>query len=280
MKSKGVWITGASSGIGEALAHELHARGARLVLSAPDPEATRRVAHETGAHALPFDLTRPESFEAIVDEAWEVLGGVDVMVHNAGVAHRDFVRDTPVEVDRRLMEINYFGPVALTKLLLPRMRAAGAGHFAVVSSLSGKYGVPQSSGYCGAKHALHGFFEALRAEEADHGIAVTMLIPGFVNTEITRHALTGRGDEFGQMLDVQAHGISPEECARGIADAIEEQREEVVIGHSEVLTVYLARMWPWAVRRLIRNHPVRRIREAEEAVLKLLHMGPAEEHGS
>ena len=277
MKAKGVWVTGASSGIGAALARELVSRGAWVVLSAPPSHELEQVAEETGGHALPLDLTEPDTFDAAVEEAWDVLGGVDVMVHNAGVAHRDLVRNTGTDVDRRLMEINYLGPVHLTKLLLPRMLEQGHGQFGVMSSLSGKYGVPRTSAYAAAKHALHGFFETLRAEEAENGIDVTMLIPGFVNTEITRHALTGQGEEYGEMLRVQSEGITPEWCAERIADALESEREEVLIGSMEVLSVYVSRLWPWAWRRLIRNHPMRHIREAEEAVHRLFSAGESEE---
>lgn len=272
MKGQRVWLTGASSGIGAALARELSRRGASLILSAPDVRNLQSVAAECpDSRILPLDLLDAGSFAGAVDEAWEAFGGVDVMIHNAGVAHRDLVRNTPIEIDRRLMQINYFGPVELTKLLLPRMLAAGGGRFVVTSSLSGKYGVPRTSAYAAAKHALHGFFDTLRTEEHPNGIAVTIVIPGFVATDITRHAATGTGAEFGRSLEVQQQGISAETCATAVADAIEHDREEVLIGGSEILSVYVDRLSPWLWRRIIRNHPMRHLRELSSFVRAPFH---------
>ena len=191
-----VWITGASSGIGEALARVLDRRGARLVLSARRSERLEAVkaslTRPQEHRVLPLDVTATDRAAEHVAEA--LTGGpVDVLVHGAGISQRSRAAETELAVDRRLMEVNFFGAVALTKAVLPSMLDRGAGHFVVVSSLVGKISTPLRSGYSASKHALHGFFDAVRAELYERGIRVTLACPGFIRTEITLHALTGDG---------------------------------------------------------------------------------------
>ena len=252
-----VWVTGASSGIGEALARELAQRGATLILSSRRGEALDAVRRDCerpdGHFVLPLDLGDPPSLEYAVERALDRFGHVDVMVHNGGVSQRALARDTELAVDRRLMEVDYFGAVALTKALLPSMRQRGSGRFVVVSSLVGKIGTPLRSGYSAAKHALHGFFDSLAAEEHDAGIRVTMVCPGFIRTEVSRHALTGDGSEQRKMDDAQAHGMSPEECARRIVRAIERGGREVLVAGKERFAVHLHRFFPGLFARVVRK---------------------------
>lgn len=256
---KRVWITGASSGIGEAVARVLDRRGARLVLSARRLERlqavcaslTRPDAHEIRA----LDVTETERADEHARAAL-AEGPVDVLIHAAGVTQRSRVEDTELSVDRRLMEVNYFGVVALTKAVLPSMLERGSGHFVVVSSLVGKITTPKRSGYSASKHALHGFFDALRAELHDDGIRVTLACPGFVRTEITLHALTGDGSEQGTMDDAQEHGMAPEVCAERIVRAAENGKREVLIGGKEVWAVRLHRFFPGLFHRMIRTAKV------------------------
>lgn len=175
------------------------------------------------------------------------------MIHNGGVSQRSLARDTTLEVDRKIMETDYFGAVTLTKALLPSMRERGRGRFVVISSLVGKIGSPMRSGYAAAKHALHGFFESLRAEEHDAGIRVTMVCPGFVRTDVSVNALTGDGRPQGTMDRGQARGMSSDECARRIADAVRNDRDEIVIGGKERFAVLLWRLLPSAYRRVVRR---------------------------
>jgi short-subunit dehydrogenase len=258
---KVVWITGASSGIGQALAFACHDAGAKLIISArqrEDLEEFKRVCGDgEHIHLLPFDLAEPDVLAAYAERALQIYGHVDYMIHNAGVALRDRVADTSLEVDRQIMQINYFAPVALTKTLLPSMLERSSGCFVVVSSLSGKYGGPQYSSYAASKHALHGFFESLRAEVHEANIQITIVIPGFIRTHIARAAITGGGGTYGKTLDVHERGMIPRTCANRILSAVERRKEEALIGGVEIFSVYLKRFLPSVLSKVMRNHPVR-----------------------
>jgi short-subunit dehydrogenase len=210
---------------------------------------------------LPLDLSGAETLEQKASEARRFFGRVDVMVHNGGVSHQDLVTNTSLAVDRTIMETNYFGTVALTKALLPPMLAEGKGHFVVVGSLSGKFGVPRLSAYSASKHALHGFFESLRAEVAGKGIRITIVIPGIIRTPITVNALTGDGTPHGKMTELHEKGMSPEACAERIIRAVAREQDEALIGGKETLTVMFHRLFPGLFVRVIRNHPVKRWRK-------------------
>lgn len=256
-----VWITGASSGIGEALAHELAGRGARLVLSARREAELLRVRQglpRADEHVVvPLDLADPATLQAAARRVEAEVGPVDVLVHNGGISQRSLAVDTSLDVDRKILEVDYLGVVALTKAVLPSMLGKGGGRFVVVSSLVGYVATPYRSSYSAAKHALHGFFEALRAELYDRGIRVTMICPGFVKTQVSINALTGDGSPLGTMDDAQAGGMSADECARRIARAIEQGKDEVLIGGKERFAVYLRRFLPAVYRRMVRRVSVR-----------------------
>jgi len=252
-----VWVTGASSGIGEALARRFARRGARVILSSRREdrlEAVRRTCDSPDHHVvLPLDLGRPETLGDAAREALERCGRVDVMVHNGGVSQRALAEDTSLDVDRRMLEVDYLGPVALTKALLPSMLERESGRFVVVSSLVGKIGTPLRSSYSAAKHALHGFFDSLRAEVHDRGVRVTLVCPGFIHTELSLHALTGDGEPQGKMDRAQAHGMSADACAARIARALDRGEDEVLVGGREVWAVRLERFFPGLFRRVIRR---------------------------
>ena len=254
---KVVWITGASSGIGEALAYSLARRGARLILSARGEDRLREVQaacdHPEAHFVLPLDLAAPATLGPAVEQALAVAGRIDVLVHGGGVSQRSLVKDTAVEVDRLLFETNFFGAVGLTKAVLPSMLARRAGHFVVISSLVGKLGTPLRSGYSASKHALHGFFDSLRAELWRDGIQVTLICPGFIRTAITLNALTADGTPQGTMDRAQAHGMAPADCAERIVRAVERGRDEVLIGGRERFAVYLKRFLPGLFNRVIRK---------------------------
>ncbi len=259
---KVIWITGASSGIGEALAMTFAAAGARLVLSARREGELQRVAGQTGLPGeqlmiLPMDMRQSETFPYQVAMVKKKFGRVDVMVHNAGISQRSLARETLVDVDRKLMEVNYFGPVALTKALLPLMTAQGGGQLVVVSSLVGYFGTPMRSAYAASKHALHGFFEALRAEENANRIAVTIICPGYIRTSISVNALNEKGEKHNKMDEDQENGISPEECAGKILKAIAAGKQEALIGGREVMGVYLKRFVPGVFSRMIKGYNIK-----------------------
>ena len=270
-ESKVVWLTGASSGIGEAMAIALSSRGYRLILSARNTERLEHVkryaSRQAGdIHVLPLDLTRGEELDKHADEAWRHFGRIDCLVLNAGVAVRDLAINTTESMDRMVMETNYFGPVQLAKRILPRMLNAGNGHIVAVSSLSGKYGVPRLSSYAASKHALHGFFDSLRAEVSRQGIAISVVVPGFIRTPLAEHARDGLGRPYGKAITVNSEGMTAESCAGQIVRAIEQQREEVRIGGIETVSVILHRLFPSLFRRIISNHPMRRIRKWRQLI--------------
>ena len=247
-KDKTVWIVGASAGIGEHIAYGCAIRGARVVLSARRKDALEEVAAKcrdmgAEAHVYPMDVTKPDQIELMCNEVIESIGGVDILINNAGVSQRSLVAETPLAIDRRLMEINYFGIVDITKRLLPLMLAQGHGHIAVTSSPVGKFGFPLRSAYAASKHALHGFFESLYLENRKLGIDVTMVSPGRVNTNMSKNALTADGSVHGVTDPRLAKGMTAEECAEIYLRGIERNKREVYMGQESIL-IYLRRFVP------------------------------------
>lgn len=251
-----VWITGASSGIGEALAITASCRGARLVLSARRAGELERVrtrcAVPEQVAILPLDLEHCDAEDAAARAA-AVFGPIDVLVNNAGLSQRSLVLDTGLDVYRRLMEIDYFAPVALTRAVLPAMVARGHGHLVVVSSIAGQVATPLRSGYAAAKHALHGFFDALRLEVHDRGVQVTIVMPGFIRTAISVNALTAAGTAQGTMDAAQAKGMEPMDCAARIWGAVAADRREARIGGPETWMPLLKRLSPSLADAILRR---------------------------
>lgn len=252
-----VWITGASSGIGAALAEAFAREGARLVLSARRRTELEAVATRCGGEpfVLPLDLAEAATFPPLVDAVRQRLGRVDIVVHNGGVGQRSLAKETTLDVDRRIMEINYFGAVALTKALLPSMLEARAGHLVVVSSVMGKVGTPLRSAYAASKHALHGFFDCLRAELADDGITVTLICPGYVRTDVSKNALTGDGSPKNVVGEDVAGGHPADLTALQVLDAVAARRSEVYVGAlgKERLALALKRFLPGVLERVVRS---------------------------
>lgn len=261
--NKRVWITGASSGIGEAIALELASQGAQLVLSARNEAELHRVAtkcREAGAGIVitqVLDLALHDSLPAIVQTVLSKVGKVDILVNNGGISQRSLAKDTSLEVDKKLMNVNYFGTVALTKAILPSMLTHHLGHIVTITSLTGKFGTPYRSAYAASKHALHGFFDSLRAELADTAIKVTLVCPGFVRTNVSINALTGAGEKLGAMDEATDKGMAPDRLARKITRAIENGSEEVYFGGKEVLGVYIKRFFPKYFSNMIKQVKVR-----------------------
>lgn len=254
---KTIWITGASAGIGAAMARALAERGARLILSARSPaglESVRLQCRNPDAHScLTMDLA--ERIE--IESAWHQLQGmgqeVDILINNAGITQRASVAQTRMEVYRLLMEVNFMAAVALTKLVLPGMLDRGSGQIVAISSLMGKFASPQRSGYAAAKHALQGFMDALRAEVHDAGVHVLVASPGFVHTDVSINALRGDGTRHGKMDPSQAAAISADHCAAQIVAAMASGRDEVFPGGKERIGLLLNRLSPALLRRLLRT---------------------------
>jgi short-subunit dehydrogenase len=251
-----VWITGASSGIGEALSVSFHGAGAKLILSARREQELRRVQQlcggEPDTRILPMDMSLSSSLADKASLALAMFGGLDILVLNAGISQRSLTRATDESVYRKLMEVNFFGPEMLTRALLPAMLEKKSGHIVVISSIAGKFGVPLRSGYSATKFALYGFYEALRAEESRNGIRVTMVCPGFIRTEISVSALRGDGSPHAKIDPELARGMPVEECARQILKAVARGKEDICVGAPrEKMMVYLKRFFPSVLTRMV-----------------------------
>lgn len=257
-KNKNVWITGASSGIGEALAIAFAKEGAHVILSARREEELKRVAAlcgEGNTTILPLDLAATSGIEELTQTLLSKLGHIDVLVNNGGISQRELAVETPLEVDRKIMEVNFFGQIALTKSVLPGMLKRKSGHIVVISSIAGKFGFWYRSAYSASKHALQGFFEVLRLETEQEGIKVLIAVPGKIRTNISLHALKGDGSKHAVMDKSQEEGMSADECARIIIESMLANKEEVLIGGREIKAVWIKRHFPKLFGRIIRKQP-------------------------
>jgi dehydrogenase/reductase SDR family protein 7B len=247
LAAKVVWVTGASSGIGEALAIAASKRGAKVILSARREGELERVrglcATPAQAAVYPLDLLKLVDPAAALREAEKFFGPVDILVNNAGVSQRSRVLDTSMEVYREVFELDFFATVALTKAVLPGMVQRKGGHVVVVSSVVGYISSAMRSGYAAAKHALHGFYDAARAEHWRDGVKFTLACPGYVRTNVTLNAVDGKGGKWGKMDPSIANGVDPNVCAEKIWRAVEKDRDEVLVG-KEALVVYVKRFFP------------------------------------
>jgi short-subunit dehydrogenase len=223
-----VWITGASSGIGAGLARAFGREGAELILSGRQVAALEAVAEMSGGNALllPFEATDHGALPGVVDKA----GRVDLLINNAGISQRGLGEHSVMDVYRTIMEVDFFAPLALTKAVLPQMLARRSGHIAAVASVAGKVGSPQRTGYCAAKHAVMGYFDALRTEVEHRGVRISTIVPGFVKTEIGKRALRADGSAKGDGADDVDQGITPDEAAVIILPALKAGAREIPVG--------------------------------------------------
>ncbi len=244
-EGKTAWVTGASSGIGEALVKELASRGANVILSARRVDELKRVTAGLDACALilPFEATDYDALPGMVEKALGWRGGVDFLFNNAGVSQRSLAIDTSFDVYRRIMEIDFFAPLRLTQLVLPSMVEKRSGHIAIVSSVAGKAGVPLRTAYCAAKHACLGYYDALRAEiEKAYGVGVSVITPGSVRTAVASNALTGDGSARGRSDENIDNGMAPEKAAAIILDGIEAGKREIVVAEGMELAALQMRL--------------------------------------
>ncbi|MGB7405754.1 MAG: SDR family NAD(P)-dependent oxidoreductase [Pacificimonas sp.] len=249
MKFEGrtAWVTGASSGIGRALAQSLSGEGMSVILSGRRSDALAETAAGCpgDTKVLPFEATDYDALPGLVEEALGWQGQLDMLVNNAGISQRSLGIDTDFDVYRTLMEVDFFAPLRLTQLVLPHFRERGEGWLVQVASLAGKIGVPMRTGYCAAKHALIGYSDALRAEEARHGLKVLTVTPGFVQTEIAANAVDGTGNRYGPNDDPVNHGITPAESAAQIVSALTSGKREITVGTAqERANAVMARLMP------------------------------------
>ena len=257
-QNKVIWVTGASSGIGKALAIELSNQNALLILSARNKEALTSVKEECknseSVWILPLDLEKYNDFDATIEKALTFFGRIDILVNNGGISQRSFAKETMIDIDKRIIDVNYMGTVALTKALLPHFLEKKQGHLVVTTSIVGKVGTPLRSSYAASKHALHGFFDSLRAEVYDDNIDVTLICPGYVTTNVSMNALLGDGTPQQTMDKATANGISPKRFAKLMAKAIRKKKQEVYIaGFKEKLAVYVKRWIPKLYAIMVRK---------------------------
>jgi len=250
-----VWITGASSGIGEALVYEFINNGATVIISSNDIAGLERVKNECGERSsnvivVPFDLSETTEIEKTVGRQLNETGKIDYLLNIGGISQRARIDETPMWLDRKIFEINYFGTIAITKAVLPYMIRQKSGHIVATSSISGRFGFPLRSAYSASKQALHGFFETLFLENKKNNIRTSVLIPGRVRTNISFHALNPEGKEHGQMDQGLAGGISPKAAARIIIRGIRLNKREILVGKGELTILYIRRIWPWLFFRI------------------------------
>ena len=258
---KVIWITGASSGIGEALAYSLNKKGARLILSARRVDELERVKKNCGGDpesiaVLPLDLADSHSIPAVADEAQKLFGRIDILFNNGGISQRALALEAEMDSVRKLMEINFFGTIALTKEVVPKMVETGHGHVVVTSSVMGKIGTKYRSAYAASKHALHGWFDCLRQEVLDSGVHVTLVCPGYVKTEITKHALTADGSSLNKMGDAHRNAMSTQKFVDKLLPKVSAGKEEIYIGGKEILAVYLKRLSPKLLNKVLMRSKV------------------------
>ncbi|MCU0460823.1 MAG: SDR family NAD(P)-dependent oxidoreductase [Bacteroidales bacterium] len=252
---KKVWITGASSGIGEALVYAFALRGAKVVISSNDIPGLERVKEaclgkSANVFCAPFDLSDTSGIEELAEQQIKILGGIDYLINIGGISQRARIDETPLWLDRKIFEINYFGTIALTKAILPHMIKQKSGYIAATSSISGRFGFPLRSAYSASKQALHGFFETLYLENKNNNIKTSVIIPGRVRTNISLHALNQEGKEHGKMDPGLAGGISAEKAAKKIIRGIARNKREILVGGGELTMLYIRRIWPWLFFRI------------------------------
>lgn len=257
-KNKVIWITGASSGIGEALTYSLSRQGAKLIISSRRKEALEEVksnceGKEEHIFVLPLDLSKPDSIPAIAQKAMQKYGPIDLLFNNGGISQRSEAINTRMDVVRKVMEVNFFGTVAITGEVLPSMVERGEGNIIVTSSVMGKFGTRLRSSYAASKHALHGYFDSLRQEVHDDNVKITLVCPGFIKTNVTKNALQGDGSAHGKMGKGQEQGMEADEFVKKLLPRIEKGQEEIYIGGKEIWGVYFKRLAPRLFYKILRK---------------------------
>ena len=251
---KTIWVTGASSGIGEAVVYELLARGATVIASSSSEDRLNTVKQKSGSekcHVIVLDLLNQGAIPDVVSQLYRKFQRIDILIHVAGVSQRSTFMDIELEVFRKIMEVNFFGAVALTKAVLPYMIGQGGGQLAAVTSIVGEFGFPLRTAYSASKHAMHGFFESIQTEYKKENIFVSLLVPGRIRTHISEHALTADGRPWGKMDAGQTAGMPVNKAARKIVRSIAHRRKKVFIAGRELILVYIKKFLPCLFWRLV-----------------------------
>jgi short-subunit dehydrogenase len=255
-----IWVTGASSGIGLALVEALHGMGASVIVSARNQEALVHIQQRLGAariHVVVLDLANSDSIKSGFEKAQSWHNRIDIVFNNGGISQRSEALQTDLKVVRQIMEVNFFANVQITQLVLPGMIERGFGHVVVTSSLMGKWGFYLRSAYGASKHALHGYYDSVRMEVEQKGIRITLLTPGFIATEISKHALVADGSLSGDMDANQSNGISAMECAAQILKGVANGSTELPVGGKELRGLWVKRFFPSLFERILRKQKAR-----------------------
>jgi short-subunit dehydrogenase len=242
LAEKVVWITGASSGIGEAIAYQLAKENCKLVLSARRVEELNRVKDklnipEENILILPIDLEQHHQANEWVKKVLAKFNQIDVLINNGGISQEGLALNTSSEVEYKIMNINYFGNIALAKAVTPIMQQQQSGKLVVITSIIGKFGLPRLSTYAASKHALYGFYDSFRLEIKKDGISVLLVSPGFINTNVTLNAVTGDGSLFKQNSPAQENGMDPAIFAQQFVRTLKTNRQHKFIGAKELLSI-------------------------------------------
>lgn len=258
LTNKIIWITGASSGIGEALVNECAKHRAKLILSSRREEELKRVVKQANLKEgdyliLPFDLSDTSKAVEYVKQIINTFGAIDILINNGGQSQRAEAIATSTETERLLFEINYFSAINLTKAVLPLMLKNGSGKIVIISSIAGKFGFYLRSSYSAAKHALHGYFESLRLEVEKKGVSVLMVCPGKIKTNVSINAISLDGETHNQMDESHKEAMSAQVCAQQIIRGILNEKEEIFIGGKELLAVKIKRFFPRLFGIIIRK---------------------------
>ena len=260
MKDKIIWITGASSGIGEALTYEFNKLGAKLIISSRNRDELFRVKsnciNQIDVHVLSLDLEDNASLPAKTTDAVKIFGKIDILINSGGISQRSLALKTDLATEKRFMDINFWGTVILSKAVLPQMLAQGNGSIIAISSLVGKFGTRYRSSYAASKHALHGYFDSLRIEIDNPNIHIMLACPGFIKTNVTINALTADGSAQGTMDDAQENGMLATDFAKQLIKDIKAKKEEVYIGGKEVKGILIKRFFPKLFSKIIKRAKV------------------------
>lgn len=260
MKDQIIWITGASSGIGEALTYAYNKLGAKLIISSRNSVELLRVKtnciNQTDVHILPLDLEDNASLPNKVADVIKIFGKIDMLINSGGISQRSLAMETDLTTEKRFFDINYWGTVILSKAVLHQMLAQNHGCIVAISSLVGKFGTRYRSSYSASKHALHGYFDSLRIEIDNPNIHIMLACPGFIKTNVTINALTANGSAQGTMDDAQENGMSATDFAKQLIKDINAKKEEVYIGGPEVKGVLMKRLFPKLFSKMIRKAKV------------------------
>ncbi len=268
---KVIWITGASSGIGEALAVLLSKYDTDLILTARRETELNRVKNRCRyperIMVLPADLSDYENFAPLLGQIQQRFKRLDMLVNNAGVGQRGFANDTIPSVDEKILHTNVFAPIYLSKLVLPLFSQQNSGHIVTISSVCGYVPVPGYATYCASKHAMQGYFNTLRAEVSQDNITVTVVCPGYIDTNFSYAAFNADGTHHNKRDRAPNHGMSAERCAQKIIRGVAKKRSEVKMGGPEVLAVYLSRFFPRLLGILLKQI-VKRWPEKQGKIIK------------